>query len=145
MLGKKINKIFDALASKVTHFAGSSVAFGIAFLVILIWVISGPVFHFSDTWQLVINTGTTIITFLMVFLIQRSQNKDSQAIQIKLNELIAATKGASDSLIDIESLTEEQLDIIHKYYSVLADQTKKSSKISRSHSVAKAKEIALKK
>ncbi len=144
-MADKINKIFDKLASHVTHFAGSSSAFGIAFFVIFIWVISGPIFHFSDTWQLVINTGTTIITFLMVFLIQRSQNKDSEAIQIKLNELIAATKGASNSLIDIESLTEEQLDVIHKYYSVLADQTKKSSKIRMSHSVAKAKERALKK
>jgi low affinity Fe/Cu permease len=144
-MGDKINKIFDKLASNVTHFAGSSAAFGTAFFVIFIWIISGPVFHFSDTWQLVINTGTTIITFLMVFLIQRAQNKDSEAIQIKLNELIASTKGASNTLIDIESLTEEQLDVIHKYYAVLADQTKKSSKISRSHSVAKAKERALKK
>jgi low affinity Fe/Cu permease len=134
-----INKIFDKFSQNVAHFAGSSSAFGIAFSLIIVWIISGPIFHFSDTWQLVINTGTTIITFLMVFLIQRSQNKDSVAIQLKLNELIAASSGASNSLIDIESLTEEQLDVIHKFYSVLAEQTKKQTNIKRSHSIAVAK------
>jgi len=139
-----INKIFDRFSQKVAHFAVSSIAFGTAFLIIVLWVISGPVFRFSDTWQLVINTGTTIITFMMVFLIQRSQNKDSISIQIKLNELLASSKGASKSLIDIESLTEEQLDVIHKYYSFLAAQAKKQSNIKRSHSLARAKEKAIK-
>src|ERR1700722_5189929 len=86
--------------------SGSSSAFGLAVLIILAWLISGPIFHFSDTWQLVINTGTTIITFLMVFLIQRAQNKDSQAIQLKLNELVAAMKGASNRMINVKGLTE---------------------------------------
>ncbi len=138
----KINKLFDRFSFFISRFAGSSFAFGSAFLIIIIWLVSGPIFHYSDTWQLIINTGTTIITFLMVFLIQRSQNKDSIALQLKLNELIAATKGASDSLIDIESLTEEQLDAIHKYYAVLAETTKKQSSIKRSHSIAKAKRLA---
>ncbi|HSD64903.1 MAG TPA: low affinity iron permease family protein [Ignavibacteriaceae bacterium] len=140
----KINRLFDRFSSLITHFAGSSIAFGSAFCLIIIWLITGPVFHYSDTWQLIINTGTTIITFLMVFLIQRSQNKDSIALQLKLNELIAATKGASNSLIDIESLTEEQLDALHKYFSILAEQTKNQSNIKRSHSIASAKAQAKK-
>ncbi|HKB87337.1 MAG TPA: low affinity iron permease family protein [Ignavibacteriaceae bacterium] len=138
----KINKLFDKFSFIISRFAGSSFAFGTAFSLIILWLLSGPIFHYSDTWQLIINTGTTIITFLMVFLIQRTQNKDSTALQLKLNELIAATKGASDSLIDIESLTEEQLDAIHKYYSILAEKTKKQSSIKRSHSVIKAKRLA---
>lgn len=135
-MGSKFNRLFDRFSSFISHFAGSSIAFGAAFVLILIWLISGPVFHYSDTWQLVINTGTTIITFLMVFLIQRSQNKDSRAIQLKLNELIAATKGASNSLIDIEGLTQEELDSIHNYFSFL---TSKESKVKRDHSIERAK------
>jgi low affinity Fe/Cu permease len=143
-MSSKINKLFDKFSSFISHFAGSSIAFGSAFCIIIIWLISGPIFHYSDTWQLIINTGTTIITFLMVFLIQRSQNKDSMALQLKLNELIAATKGASNSLIDIESLTEEQLDVLHKYFSTLAEKTKRQSNINRSHSLTQAKERAKK-
>jgi low affinity Fe/Cu permease len=87
-----------------TQWAGSSWAFGIAVAVILVWGLTGPLFHFSDTWQLVINTGTTIVTFIMVFLIQRAQNKESKAVQLKLNEIVAAIQGASNRLIDVESL-----------------------------------------
>jgi low affinity Fe/Cu permease len=94
----------------VTAWTGSSWAFAVAALVILVWLVTGPVFHYSDTWQLVINTGTTVVTFLMVFLIQRAQNKDSLAIQLKLNELVAAMGGASNRLIDVESLTETELE-----------------------------------
>ncbi len=126
---KKINELFDRFSTKITHFAGSSSAFGIAFLFIVIWIASGPFFDFSDTWQLVINTSTTIITFLMVFIIQRAQNKDSVSVEIKLNELIAATKGASNRLVDIEDLTQEELDALHKYYELTAKQAKKNSSI----------------
>lgn len=138
----KINRLFDKFSSFISHFVGSSTAFALACSLILIWLVTGPIFHYSDTWQLIINTGTTIITFLMVFLIQRSQNKDSVALQLKLNELIAATKGASNSLIDIENLTGEQLDIVHKYFSYLAEKTNNQSNVNRSHSIDKAKERA---
>jgi low affinity Fe/Cu permease len=99
-------RTFETMSSNVTRWTGSTPAFGVACVVIAVWAILGPVFHFSDTWQLVINTGTTIVTFLMVFLIQRTQNKDSLAIHIKLNEIVAALEGASNRLIDAESLSE---------------------------------------
>ena len=98
----------------------------------------GPVFHYSDTWQLVINTGTTIVTFLMVFLIQRSQNKDSLAVQLKLNELVAAMEGAANRLIDVEDLSEDELRVLHKYYSRLATMAKKDEKLGTSHSIEEA-------
>ncbi len=94
--------------------AGSSWAFGVAAGVILVWGLTGPIFGYSDTWQLVINTGTTIVTFLMVFLIQSAQNKESKAIHLKLNELVAATQGASNHLIDVENLTEEEIEALHR-------------------------------
>ncbi len=87
--------------------------------IVVVWLVTGPLFGFSDTWQLVINTGTTIVTFLMVFLIQRSQNKDSLAVQLKLNELVAAVQGASNRLIDVEDLTEEELRALHRHYAKL--------------------------
>ena len=99
--------IFDTFSKYVTRFTGSPVAFISAFFIVIIWALLGPVFGFSDTWQLVINTGTTIITFLMVFVIQQSQNKDTVAIHLKLNELLATSKNASNRLIDIEDLTED--------------------------------------
>src|SRR6058998_2160884 len=99
-------------ASVVTQWAGSTTGFILATLVIVVWAATGPMFHWSDTWQLVINTSTTIVTFLMVFLIQRSQNKDSLAIQLKLNELVAAQHNASNRLIDVEDLTEEELEML---------------------------------
>src|SRR6476620_6645142 len=108
--------IFERAARAVSAFTGSTAAFIMAVLVIILWLLSGPVFHFSDTWQLVINTGTTIITFLMVFLIQRAQNKDSKAIHLKLNELIAANPGCSNRMVDIEDMTEAELEQLHKFY-----------------------------
>ena len=111
------------LARGASTAAGSSWAFGLAVLVVVIWIATGPIFHYSDTWQLVINTGTTIVTFLMVFLIQRAQNKDSQAIHLKLNELLAAMKGASNRLIDVESKTEGDLRTLHERFSKLAEQS----------------------
>src|SRR5688572_19771281 len=112
--------IFERLSTRVTKAAGSTPAFIIATGIILAWLISGPFFNFSDTWQLVINTGTTIITFLMVFLIQRTQNKESIAIQVKLNELIASSTLASNRLIDVEDLNEEELITLEKYFAELA-------------------------
>src|SRR6201747_446253 len=107
---------FERFSNRATAATGSSAAFFTAIAVIVIWGITGPVFKYSDTWQLIINTGTTIVTFLMVFLIQKSQNKDSKAIHLKLNELLASHQGASNRMVDIEDLTEKELDQIHKYY-----------------------------
>jgi low affinity Fe/Cu permease len=104
-----LTRLFDSFASVVTRFAGSPVAFGLAVISIVIWIVTGPLFHYSDGWQLVINTGTTIITFLMVFLIQQSQNKDSVALHLKLNELIASHRAASNTMIGIEDASEEEL------------------------------------
>lgn len=98
-------------------------AFGLAVLIIIVWAISGPIFHFSDTWQLVINTGTTIITFLMVFLIQNTQNRDSEAMQVKLDELIRAIKGADNAILNTENLTEHDLQDLQHHYAHLADIT----------------------
>jgi low affinity Fe/Cu permease len=110
----------------------------LAALAILVWIVTGPLFKFSDTWQLVINTGTTIITFLMVFLIQRSQNKESQAIQLKLNEIVAAIEGASNRLINIEDLSEEEVAILHRHYQKLAQLAKHDGKLTQSHSIEEA-------
>jgi low affinity Fe/Cu permease len=129
---------FEAMATKVMVATGSARAFFVALTVIIIWAISGPVFNYSDTWQLVINTGTTIITFLMVFIIQKSQNKDAKSVQLKLNELIAANKAASNRLIDVENLSEEELDVLHKYYAVMVEETKKRMSMTESHSVEEA-------
>jgi low affinity Fe/Cu permease len=141
MKSKSENK-FEQIASKITCWTGSSMAFGIAVGVIITWVISGPVFNYSDTWQLMINTGTTIITFLMVFLIQKSQNKDGKAIQLKLNELIAASRHASNRMVDIEDLTEVELDVLHKYYAKLSQKAEADDDIHKSHSIDKAHEQA---
>ncbi|MCC3215956.1 MULTISPECIES: low affinity iron permease family protein [Chryseobacterium] len=110
---------FERFSDRVVCITGSPGAFMGASLLVVVWAVCGPVFNYSETWQLVINTGTTIITFLMVFLIQKTQNKDSKAIQIKLNELIASYEKASNRLVDIEDLTEEELDKLHKYYEKL--------------------------
>lgn len=141
---KKQNR-FEQFSNWATRATGSSAAFLLALTAIVVWLITGPVFKYSDTWQLVINTGTTIITFLMVFLIQKSQNKDSKAIQIKLNELIAANEKASNRMIDIEDLTEKELDQLHKFYAHLAHLAKKESNIFESHSIGTAEEIHKKK
>jgi low affinity Fe/Cu permease len=132
------NNFFERFSAKVISVTGSPWAFFVAFGVIIVWGVSGPIFHYSDTWQLVINTGTTIITFLMVFVIQKSQNKDSKSLQMKLNELIAATGTASDRLIAAEDLTEEELDILHKHYTKLAEETKKRINMKESHSIEEA-------
>ena len=131
---------FETFASSVTKATGSTPAFIIAFIMVLIWGATGPVFHYSETWQMVINTGTTIITFLMVFLIQKAQNKDSLAIQLKLNELVAAHEFASNRLVNVENMTEDELRVIHKYYSKLSDFTKKEETMQQSHSIDEAHE-----
>src|SRR5438034_10472927 len=112
----RLNRSLERLSEIATKRAGSSWAFGAAVAVIVAWILTGPAFGFSDTWQLVINTGTTIVTFLMVFLIQRSQNKENQAVQLKLNELVAALKGASNRLIDVEAWTEDELKNLQAHY-----------------------------
>ena len=129
---------FQKIASTVTKATGSSTAFLIATAVIIIWGVTGPVFHFSDTWQLVINTGTTIITFLMVFIIQQSQNKDSLAMQLKLNELIACNERASNRLVVVEDLTQEELEVLKNYYIRLSALAKKENTLHTSHSVDEA-------
>ncbi|MDQ6471768.1 low affinity iron permease family protein [Flavobacterium sp. LHD-80] len=134
------NSAFEKFASAVCKATGSTPAFIIAFLIVVVWAVSGPFFDYSETWQLVINTGTTIITFLMVFLIQKAQNKDSLAIQLKLNELVASNELSSNSLVDIESMTEEEMEIIKKYYHRLSELAKKDETIRTSHSIAEANE-----
>jgi low affinity Fe/Cu permease len=131
----------EKFSSVVTRYAGSSHSFIFACLVIVAWLVTGPIFHYSDTWQLVINTGTTIITFLMVFLIQRSQNKESVAIQIKLNELVASSRLASNRLIDVEDLTEDELKILHRYYQELASLSKQDKEMNVSHTIEEAQEL----
>lgn len=111
---------YSKFAKKTAHFCGRPRVFTLAVAVILVWIVTGPIFHFSDTWQLVINTGTTIITFLMVFLIQNTQNRDTEAIQVKLDELIRATQGAHNALLDLEELEEENLDAFRAKYQALA-------------------------
>jgi low affinity Fe/Cu permease len=111
---------YSGLAKSAAHFCGRPRTFFLAVAVIAVWIITGPIFGFSDTWQLVINTGTTIITFLMVFLIQNTQNRDTEAIQVKLDELIRATNGAHNALLDLEELEEEALDAFRRKYQVLA-------------------------
>lgn len=128
----------ERVSTAVARWAGGTSAFVLACAVVGGWLLSGPYFQYSDTWQLVINTGTTVITFLMVFLIQRSQNKDAMAIQLKLNELVAAVKGASNRLIDIEELSEEELKVLQKHYARLVEMAKKDTDLTKSHSVEEA-------
>jgi low affinity Fe/Cu permease len=142
---KSVSRFFDRFSTVVTDVAGSPAAFMIALLIIIVWAVTGPIFHFSDTWQLVINTGTTIITFLMVFVIQQTQNKDTMALQLKLNELIAANKNASNRLIDVEDLTEEELKILKAFYVKLSDKAKKAKNLQATHSIEEADAIDLKK
>ncbi|WP_024303177.1 low affinity iron permease family protein [Pseudogulbenkiania sp. MAI-1] len=112
---------FTRFAKWTSHITGKPSAFMVAGAVIAVWVVTGPLFRFSDTWQLVINTGTTIVTFLMVFLIQNTQNRDSEAIQVKLDELIRAIDGAHNALLDLEELEDEELDLIRARYERLAE------------------------
>src|SRR5262249_2773732 len=115
---------FSRLASTTARKAGQPLAFTIACLIIIAWALTGPIFHFSDTWQLVINTGTTIVTFLVVFLIQNTQNRDSEAMHLKLDELIRANRDAHNALLDLEELTEQDLDRIRSSYEQLAQQAR---------------------
>jgi low affinity Fe/Cu permease len=127
-------------ARLAADWSGSSAAFGLAVLTIVVWLVTGPIFGFSDTWQLVINTGTTIITFLMVFLIQRAQNKDARAVHLKLNELVAAVRGASNRLINVEDLTEEEVRTLHEHFAKLVELAKRDRRLTESHSVEEADE-----
>lgn len=139
----RLSLLFQKMANKVTKASGSPIAFIIAFTVIIIWGITGPIFGFSDTWQLVINTGTTIITFLMVFIIQQSANKETAAIQLKLNELIASHERASNRLVDIEDLSEEELDRIKKFYIKISDLAERENDVSSTHSLNEAENLHL--
>ena len=133
--------LFEKIAGKITRGTGSPLAFIIAALLIVVWLVSGPLFGFSDTWQLIINTSTTIITFLMVFVIQHSQNKDTMALQLKLNELIASHDKASNRLIDIEDLTEEELQQLKKFYVKLSRLAEKDTDLHASHSLEEAMNV----
>lgn len=135
---KKQANIFERTARKATQLSGTTGVFIAAVLVIVVWLVSGPIFHYSDTWQLVINTGTTVITFLMVFLIQRMQNKDSMAIHLKLNELVASLTGPSNRLINAEDLSEEELLMLSDYYKTLAELAHKEKNLAVSHSIEEA-------
>ncbi len=133
-----LGQALERASAWVTRWTGSSLAFSIAAMVIVTWLITGPIFNFSDTWQLVINTSTTIVTFLMVFLIQRSQNKDALAIQLKLNEIVAALGEASNRLIDIEDLSEDELRVLHEHFKTLAAKARKEGDLFSSHSIDEA-------
>jgi low affinity Fe/Cu permease len=130
--------IFERVARAISQFTGSTTAFVIAALVVLIWATTGPLFDYSTNWQLVINTGTTIVTFLMVFLIQRTQNKDSLAVQLKLNELVACLQGASNRLVNVEDLSEAELATLHRHYQALSEMAKTDVDVHQSHSVDEA-------
>ena len=130
--------VLSRFATAATHWTGSTSAFLIACLVIITWLVTGPMFRFSDTWQLIINTGTTIITFLMVFLIQRAQNRDALAVQLKLNEIVAALEGASNRLISSEDLSEEELKVLRIHYQRLAEMAKNDVDVRETHSVEEA-------
>lgn len=130
--------IFESFACRVSKATGTTAAFSCAFLVVIAWAATGPFFNYSETWQLVINTGTTIITFLMVFLIQKAQNKDSLAIQLKLNELVASNDHSSNRLVDIENMTEEEMMAVQKYYRRLSELSAQDESLQTSHSIEEA-------
>jgi low affinity Fe/Cu permease len=135
---RKSALFFDRMATKVTKASGKPAAFMVACALIIAWAACGPLFHYSDTWQLVINTSTTIITFLMVFIIQQTQNKDTIALQIKLNELIASSESASNRLVDVEDLTTDDLEVLKKFYIKLSNLAKQENDIHASHSLDEA-------
>ena len=136
--------MLERFASWSTRWTGSTTAFILAMAFVIVWLIAGPMFHWSDTWQLVANTITTIITFMMVFLIQRTQNKDSLAVQMKLNEIVAAIEGASNRLIGVEDLSEGELQTLHMHYARLAEMAKER-RLTESHSVEEAEARHLRK
>ena len=133
-----VSAFLERFSYQATKATGTSIAFVVAVLVIIVWAITGPIFHYSDTWQLVINTSTTIVTFLMVFLIQRAQNKDALAIHLKLNEIVAALEGASNRLIDVEDLSEPEIDALRSYYKRLIDLAREDDKLTMTHSIEEA-------
>jgi low affinity Fe/Cu permease len=137
---KKKKRFFERFSNWATAAAGSSAAFIIAIVTVVVWAATGPLFNYSETWQLVINTWTTIVTFLMVFLIQKSQNKDSKSIHLKLNELLASHEGSSNRLVDSENLTEEELDRLHHYYEQLSTLAEEDNDLTRTHSIDAAEE-----
>jgi low affinity Fe/Cu permease len=134
----KLAARFDDLARRTTEIAGSTGAFTLAICIVLAWIVTGPMFHYSDTWQLVINTGTTVVTFLMVFLIQRSQNRDSLAVHLRLNELVASAHGSSNRLINVEDLSGAELRVLHTHYARLAALAKAEEDLRRTHSIEEA-------
>ena len=138
MAAKKKANLLERFSYQATRATGTSRAFLLALAAIVVWVITGPIFHFSNTWQLVINTGTTIVTFLMVFLIQRAQNKDAVAIHLKLNEIVAAMEGASNRLIDVEDLSEAEIAALRNYYLKLIQLAKKDDNLTTTHSIEEA-------
>ena len=133
-----VSALLEKLSYQATRATGTSLAFVIAVGVVVVWGLTGPIFDYSDTWQLVINTGTTIVTFLMVFLIQRAQNKDALAIHLKLNEIVAALEGASNRLIDVEDLTEPEIEMLRKYYRRLIDLARQDDVLTTTHSIEEA-------
>ena len=145
MNSNQFTNFFEQFASRATHATGSSTAFLLALLTIIVWLITCSIFGYSDTWQLVINTSTTVVTFLMVFLIQKAQNKDSLAMQIKLNELIAVNRKASNRLLNLEDLSEGELRSLHKFFGTLAEKAKEEASLSELHSIEEAEEIHLEK
>ena len=133
-----VSVLLEKFSHQATKATGTSLAFMLAVTVIVVWGVTGPLFRFSDTWQLVINTGTTIVTFLMVFLIQRAQNKDALAIHLKLNEIVAAMEGASNRLIDVEDLSEPEIDALRNYYKRLIELARKDDVLTTTHSIEEA-------
>jgi low affinity Fe/Cu permease len=137
-----LNEKLEGFSKLVTHWAGSSWAFSLACFVVLGWAVTGPIFNYSENWQLVINTSTTIVTFLMVFLVQRTQNKESLAVNVKLNELLASQKGASNNLINLEDMSEHQINALHKRFSSLAERLKDYAENCDEHSVTEVADEA---
>jgi low affinity Fe/Cu permease len=135
--GSKMS-VLERFARRATAWTGTSAAFALAVLTILVWALTEPLFKSFDTWQLVINTGTTIITFLMVFLLQRSQNKDSVAIHLKLNELVAAVEGASNRLINVEEQSEDVVAVRKRHYDRLIELARRDEKLTECHSIEEA-------
>lgn len=137
-MGTRVSDMMERWSQRATEWTGGSWAFGLALTVIVVWGVTGPLFGFSDTWQLIINTGTTVVTFLMVFLIQRTQNKDARAMQLKLNEIVAALDGASNRLIDVERLSENELRTLQRHFGELAELSKRDIDLRTSHSIDEA-------
>jgi|GEM_PF-445097 len=141
----KISRFYNKMSGVITKSTGSPVALIMAMSIIIIWAVTGPIFHYSDTWQLVINTGTTIITFLMVFIIQQSQNKDTVAVHLKLNELIAVNEHASNRLVDIEDLSDKELEVLKKFYVKISELAENDKELFTTHSLDEAAENSTKK